>query len=76
MPHHVLLSTPRMRLAQARDTTAICAMPASGRWRHVGEAAATLRGAALSLGDERALERGLRILLFQIDREIVAASAL
>ncbi len=76
MPHHPLLATPRMRLAQAGDTTAICAMPSAGRWRHVGEAAATLRGAALSLGDERALERGLRILLFEIDREIVAAAAL
>lgn len=76
MPHHPLLSTPRMRLAEPGDATAICAMPSAGRWRHVGEAAAALRTAALSLGDERALERDLHILVFEIDREIVAASAL
>jgi hypothetical protein len=76
MPHHPLLSTPRTRLAQSGDTAAICAMPSGGRWRHVGEAAAALRGAALSLGDERALERGLCILLFEIDRELVAAAAM
>src|ERR1700744_1108144 len=76
MPHHPLLSTPRMRLAEQSDASAICAMPSAGRWRHVGEACSALRAAALSLSDERALERDLRILVFEIDRELVAAAAL
>lgn len=76
MPHHPLLSTPRMRLAEPGDATAICAMPSAGRWRHVGEASAALRAAALSLGDERSQEHDLRVLLFQVEREIVAVAAL
>lgn len=64
-----------MRLAQPSDTGAICAMPSGGRWRHVTEAATALRGAALSLGGESAAERDMRILLFEIDHEIAAASA-
>lgn len=76
MPHHPLLSTPRMRLAEPGDATAICAMPCAGRWRHVGEAAAALRAAALALAEERDGERDLRILVFEIDREIIAAAAL
>lgn len=51
-------------------------MPAGGRWRHVSEATSALRAAALSLGDERANERDLRVLVFEIEGEIVAASAL
>lgn len=76
MPHHPLLSTPRMRLATPGDTTSICAMPCAGRWRHVNEASTALRAAALSLGSESAVARDLHILLFEIDREIVAVSAL
>lgn len=76
MPHHPLLSTPKMRLATPADATAICAMPSAGRWRHVKEASSALRAAALSLGSDGAGERDLRILLFEIDREIVAVSAM
>jgi hypothetical protein len=75
MPHHPLLSTPRMRLAQPEDATAICAMPSAGRWRHVKEASTALRAAALSLGTDAATERDLRVLVFEIEREIVAVSA-
>ena len=75
MPHHPLLSTPRMWLAQPGDATAICAMPSAGRWRHVNEASSSLRTAALSLGSDAAAERDLRLLVFEIEREIVAVSA-
>jgi hypothetical protein len=76
MSHHVLLATPRMRLATQDDATAICAMPTAGRWRHVGEASSALRLAALALGQERALEADLRVLIFEIKREIVAATVM
>lgn len=76
MPHHPLLSTPTMRIAAPHDATAICAMPCAGRWRHVKEASSALRAAALSLGSERAQARDTNVLLFEIDREIVAAAAL
>lgn len=76
MPHRPLLSAPRVRLAQPGDATAICAMPSAGRWRHVKDAASALRAAALSLGTDAAEELGLRLLVFEIGREIVAASAL
>ncbi|MGA8352659.1 MAG: hypothetical protein WB698_00640 [Solirubrobacteraceae bacterium] len=51
-------------------------MPSAGRWRHVKEASIALRATALSLGTEQADARDTNILLFEIDREIVAASAL
>jgi hypothetical protein len=76
MSHHVLLATPRMRLATQEDTSAICAMPTAGRWRHVNDSASALRLAALALGRESEQEQDLRVLLFEIGREIVAASAL
>jgi hypothetical protein len=76
MPHHPLLSTPRLRLAKPSDATAICAMPSAGRWRHVQEASSALRAAALSLGSDGANERDLRLLMFEIGREIVAVAAL
>lgn len=76
MPHHPLLSTPKMRLATPGDATAICAMPSAGRWRHVKEASTALRAAALSLGTDHAEERDLHLLVFEIDREMVAVSAL
>lgn len=76
MPHHRLIDSPMMRLAQPTDTSAICAMPSSGRWRHVTEAATALRGAALSLGGESAIGRDLKMLLFEVGEEIVAVSAL
>lgn len=65
-----------MRLATPNDATAICAMPSAGRWRHVKEASTALRAAALSLGSERAEERELRILVFEIEREIVSVTAM
>jgi hypothetical protein len=65
-----------MRLATPSDATAICAMPSAGRWRHVGEASSALRAAALSLGQEHTQERDLRVLLFEIEGEMVAAAAL
>lgn len=65
-----------MRLAQPSDATAICAMPCAGRWRHVKESSSALRAAALSLGSERADARDTNVLLFEIEREIVAAAAL
>ncbi|HEV7943140.1 MAG TPA: hypothetical protein VGP17_10105 [Solirubrobacteraceae bacterium] len=76
MPHHRLLSTPIMRLAEPGDATTICAMPSAGRWRHVKEASSALRAAALGLGSDQAEAREMRVLVFEIDREIVAASAL
>lgn len=76
MPHRPLLSTPRMRLAQPEDATAICAMPSAGRWRHAKEASTALRAAALALGTDVAAERDLRVLMFEVEREIVAVSAL
>jgi hypothetical protein len=77
MSHHVLLATPRMRLATQDDTTAICAMPTAGRWRHVSESSAALRLAALALSQEgRAQEQDLRVLIFEIGREIVAATVM
>lgn len=76
MPHHPLLSTPRMRLAGPGDATAICAMPSAGRWQHVKEASSSLRAAALSMGSDSAIERDLHLLMFEIDREIVAVAAL
>jgi membrane protease YdiL (CAAX protease family) len=42
----------------------------------VKEASSALRGAALSLGGEQAQSRDANVLLFEIDREIVGASAL
>lgn len=65
-----------MRLAQPEDATAICAMPSAGRWRHAKEASTALRGAALSLGTDAAAEHDLRVLVFEVEREIVAVSAL
>lgn len=51
-------------------------MPSAGRWRHVKEASSALRAVALSLGSEQADARDTNVLLFEIDREIVAASAI
>lgn len=65
-----------MRLATQDDATAICAMPTAGRWRHVSESSSALRQAALALGQERAPEEDLRVLIFEIGREIVAAAAM
>ena len=76
MPHHRLLSTPAIRLASAEDVNAICAMPSGGRWRHVTEAATALRGVALSLGSEEAKRRDMRVVLFEVERELAAVSAI
>jgi hypothetical protein len=65
-----------MRLAEPGDATAICAMSSAGRWRHVKEASSALRATALSLGSEQANARETNVLLFEIDREVVAAAAL
>ncbi len=76
MGHHVLLATPRMRLATEEDVSAICAMPTAGRWRHVSESSSALRRAALALGGDHAHEHDLRVLIFEIKREIVAATVM
>jgi hypothetical protein len=65
-----------MRLVKPGDAVAICAMPSAGRWRHVKEASSALRTAALSIGSEQSDARDTNVLLFEIDREIVAAAAL
>lgn len=51
-------------------------MPSAGRWRHVKEASSALRATALALGSEPAQARDTNVLVFEIGREIVAASAL
>lgn len=76
MPHHRLLPTPTSRMASPTDAAAICAMRCAGRWQHVKEAATTLRSAVLMLDSDHAAARDLKVLVFEIDREIIAASAL
>lgn len=65
-----------MRLAAPEDAYAIDAMPSAGRWRFVTDAAVALRGAAQALGTEAAIARDLNVILFEIDGELAAASAL